>query len=36
VRGESQVALGVISKEILKPADSLDCDLIVIAPQGLR
>ncbi len=38
VRGKSHVAHGTVREEILKAADSLHCDLIVMAPhrRGLQ
>jgi nucleotide-binding universal stress UspA family protein len=33
IRGESRMAHGHIADEILKSADDLDCDLIVMAPH---
>lgn len=38
VRGKSHVAHGVVREEILKAADTLKCDLIIMAPhrRGLQ
>lgn len=33
IRGQSHVAHGVVREEISKAADTLDCDLIIMAPH---